>query len=67
MTTKQSRIVLDEDVREIIDRIQIVTKSPSPSHAIALLTSRYGEHLIQTWKHPIQSTTSRSLESHESY
>ncbi|MCY7274044.1 MAG: hypothetical protein LH702_09915 [Phormidesmis sp. CAN_BIN44] len=47
MTT---RIVLDSDIRSTVDQIQAVTKSPSPSHAIALLVSRYGKHLIGTWE-----------------
>jgi hypothetical protein len=32
-----SRIVLDNDTRAIVDQIQAVTKSPSPSHAIAMM------------------------------
>jgi hypothetical protein len=47
MTT---RIVLDRDIRSTVDQIQAVTRSPSPSHAIALLVTRYGKHLISTWE-----------------
>jgi len=47
MTT---RIVLGSDIRSTVDQIQAVTKSPSPSHAIALLVTRYGKHLIKTWE-----------------
>jgi hypothetical protein len=45
-----SRIVLDKDTRAIVDQIQGVTKASSPSHAIALLVSRYAKHLIGTWE-----------------
>ncbi|GAQ00125.1 hypothetical protein [Leptolyngbya sp. NIES-2104] len=45
-----SRIVLDESTRAIVDQIQAVTKSPSPSHAIAMMVSRYGKHLLLTWE-----------------
>ena len=45
-----SRIVLDNDTRAIVDQIQAVTKSPSPSHAIAMMVSRYGKHLLHTWE-----------------
>ncbi|MCU0552113.1 MAG: hypothetical protein MUC48_22485 [Leptolyngbya sp. Prado105] len=45
-----SRIVLDNDTRAIVDQIQAVTKSPSPSHAIAMMVSRYGKHLLLTWE-----------------
>jgi hypothetical protein len=45
-----SRIVLDEHIRSTVDQIQAITRSPSPSHAIALLVSRYGKHLIKTWE-----------------
>ncbi len=45
-----SRIVLDKDTRAIVDQIQAVTKSPSPSHAIAMMVSRYGKHLLLTWE-----------------
>lgn len=45
-----SRIVLDNDTRAIVDQIQAVTKSPSPSHAIAMMVSRYARHLLLTWE-----------------
>lgn len=45
-----TRIVLDESIRAIVDRIQETTRSSSPSQAIALLVSRYGRHLIETWE-----------------
>lgn len=45
-----SRIVLDPDLRPIIDQIQAKTRSTSPSAAIALLVSRYGRHMIETWE-----------------
>jgi hypothetical protein len=45
-----SRIVLDADTRQTVDRIQQVTKTTSPSSAIALMISRYGKHLLQTWE-----------------
>lgn len=46
----QSRIVLDSDIRAMVDQIQAKTKTPSPSAAIALMVSRYGRHLIETWE-----------------
>jgi hypothetical protein len=45
-----SRIVLDKDIRSTVDQIQAITHSPSPSHAIALLVTRYAKHLIETWE-----------------
>jgi hypothetical protein len=45
-----SRIVLDTDTRAIVDQIQGVTKASSPSHAIALIVSRYAKHLLNTWQ-----------------
>jgi hypothetical protein len=45
-----SRIVLDTDTRAIVDQIQGITKASSPSHAIALLVSRYARHLLGTWE-----------------
>ena len=45
-----SRIVLDRDTRALVDQIQGVTKASSPSHAIALLVSRYAKHLLGTWE-----------------
>ncbi|MBD2091842.1 hypothetical protein H6F67_18525 [Microcoleus sp. FACHB-1515] len=45
-----SRIILDPDIRHIVDAVQAKTRSPSPSAAIALLVSRYGKHLIETWE-----------------
>lgn len=45
-----SRIVLDTDTRAVVDRIQEVTKASSPSHAIALVISRYAKHLLGTWE-----------------
>lgn len=44
-----TRIVLDDETRAAIDLIQQKTKSPSPSAAIALLVSRYSQHLLDTW------------------
>ena len=48
--TTASRIVLDPGVRDVVNRIQEVTRSNSPSAAIALMVSRYGRHLIETWE-----------------
>ena len=48
--TTASRIVLDPGVRDVVDRIQEVTRSNSPSAAIALMVSRYGRHLLETWE-----------------
>ncbi len=48
--TTASRIVLDASVRAVVDRIQEVTRSNSPSAAIALMVSRYGRHLLETWE-----------------
>lgn len=45
-----SRIILADDIREIVDAVQAKTRSPSPSAAIALLVSRYGRHLVETWE-----------------
>jgi hypothetical protein len=45
-----SRIVLDADTRVTVDQIQARTRSNSPSAAIALMVSRYGRHLIETWE-----------------
>lgn len=45
-----SRIVLDPDIRAVVDQIQFKTKTASPSQAIALMVSRYGRHLIETWE-----------------
>lgn len=45
-----SRIVLDPDIRAVVDQIQSTTKTTSPSQAIALMVSRYGKHLIETWE-----------------
>lgn len=45
-----SRIVLDPDIRAVVDQIQSTTKTTSPSQAIALMVSRYGRHLIETWE-----------------
>ncbi|MBD1871234.1 hypothetical protein H6F95_28795 [Cyanobacteria bacterium FACHB-471] len=45
-----SRIVLDPDIRAVVDQIQSKTKTASPSQAIALMVSRYGRHLIETWE-----------------
>ncbi|MEP0873214.1 hypothetical protein NDA01_25970 [Trichocoleus desertorum AS-A10] len=45
-----SRIVLDTDTRAIVDQIQGITKASSPSHAIALIVSRYAKHLLGTWE-----------------
>ena len=45
-----SRIVLDPGVRDVVDQIQQVTRSNSPSAAIALMVSRYGRHLLETWE-----------------
>jgi hypothetical protein len=45
-----SRIVLDSDTRAIVDQIQGITKASSPSHAIALMVSRYAKHLLGTWE-----------------
>ncbi len=46
----QSRIVLDPDIRQIVDQIQAKTRANSPSAAIALMVSRYGKHLLETWE-----------------
>ncbi|MBD1871837.1 hypothetical protein H6F95_31940 [Cyanobacteria bacterium FACHB-471] len=45
-----SRIVLDPEIRAVVDQIQSTTKTTSPSQAIALMVSRYGKHLIETWE-----------------
>lgn len=45
-----SRIVLDPDIRAVVDQIQSKTRTTSPSQAIALIVSRYGRHLIETWE-----------------
>lgn len=45
-----SRIVLDPGIREAVDRIQQATRTTSPSAAIALMVSRYGRHLVETWE-----------------
>jgi hypothetical protein len=45
-----SRIVLDADTRQTVDRIQRITKTTSPSAAISLMISRYAKHLLQTWE-----------------
>ncbi|MBD2092568.1 DUF2683 family protein [Microcoleus sp. FACHB-1515] len=45
-----SRIILADDIREIVDAVQAKTRSPSPSAAIALLVTRYGRHLVETWE-----------------
>jgi hypothetical protein len=45
-----SRIVLDKEIRSTVDQIQAITRSPSPSHAIALLVTRYAKHLLETWE-----------------
>jgi hypothetical protein len=45
-----SRIVLDPDIRAVVDQIQSKTRTASPSQAIALMISRYGRHLIETWE-----------------
>jgi len=44
------RIVIDDETRAIVDAIQAKTKSTSPSSAIALMMSRYGRHLLETWE-----------------
>ncbi len=46
----RTRIVLDEDIRAVVDQIQVVTRVNSPSQAIALMVSRYGRHLLETWE-----------------
>ncbi|MDX2213757.1 MAG: hypothetical protein SFY66_10775 [Oculatellaceae cyanobacterium bins.114] len=46
----QSRIVLDPDIRNVVDQIQAKTRTTSPSAAIALMVSRYGRHLLETWE-----------------
>ena len=45
-----SRIVLDPEVRLIVDRIQEKTRTTSPSAAISLIVSRYARHLLETWE-----------------
>ena len=45
-----SRIVLDEATRAVVNQIQDKTKASSPSHAIALMVSRYAKHLLGTWE-----------------
>lgn len=45
-----SRIVLDADTRSTVDAIQEKTRTTSPSAAIALMVSRYGRHLLETWE-----------------
>lgn len=52
-----SRIVLDPELRDVVDAIQRRTRTTSPSAAIALMISRYSRHLLETWeldptKHP---------------
>ena len=47
---QSSRIVLDEEIREVVDAIQLKTRATSPSAAIALLVSRYGRHMLETWE-----------------
>ncbi len=46
----QSRVVLDPEIRAIVDQIQQKTRTTSPSAAIALMISRYGRHLLETWE-----------------
>lgn len=55
--TAASRIVLDPGLRDVVDAIQAKTRCTSPSAEIALMISRYGRHLLETWelnpaKHP---------------
>jgi hypothetical protein len=45
-----SRIVLDPEIRAVVDQIQAKTRTTSPSAAIALMVSRYGRHLLETWE-----------------
>jgi len=44
------RIVIDDETRAIVDAIQAKTRTSSPSAAIALVMSRYGRHLLETWE-----------------
>lgn len=45
-----SRIVIDDETRGLVDAIQAKTRTSSPSAAIALMVSRYGRHLLETWE-----------------
>jgi len=44
------RIVIDDETRATVDAIQAKTRTSSPSAAIALMMSRYGRHLLETWE-----------------
>jgi len=45
-----SRICLDPETRAVVDLIQAKTRTTSPSAAIALLVSRYGNHFLKTFE-----------------
>ena len=50
MATKQKRLVLHPEDMEVIQRIATVTRCDSPSIALRMLISRYGETFISDWK-----------------
>jgi hypothetical protein len=60
----QTRIVLDPAIRQIVDQIQAKTRANSPSAAIALMISRYGRHLLETWElEPMKCSDSNTAQS----
>jgi len=56
------RIVIDDETRAAVDAIQAKTRTGSPSAAIALLVSRYGRHLLETWELSAAQCPERSPE-----
>lgn len=50
MATKQTRIVLRDEVLEMGEELRRVTKSSTLTELVAIMFSRYGEHLKQSWK-----------------
>ena len=45
-----ARVSIDDQTKAVISAIQQETNSSSVGQAIALLVSRYGEHMLSTWK-----------------
>ncbi|MEC4895990.1 MAG: hypothetical protein SAL07_23665 [Oscillatoria sp. PMC 1051.18] len=48
--TKQTRVVLRDEVLEMGEELREVTKSSTLTELVSIMFSRYGEHLKQTWK-----------------
>lgn len=46
----QSRVVLRDEVLEIGERLRQVTRAATLTEVIAIMFSRYGTHLEETWE-----------------